>query len=85
LPKTFPSAKDIFRIEGNTFSTGTLFTNIRVYALVPFLGWPLEEGDYQTDLIPVLAEGFPKVVQFDFAILYEALSIGRVTFERIDT
>ena len=56
-----------------------------MYALVPFLARPLEEGDYQTDFIPVLAEGFPKVVQFDFAILYEALGIGRVTFERIET
>ena len=72
-------------MEGNTFSTGTLFTNLRVYALVPFFGRTLEKGDYQTDFIPDLAEGFPKVVQFDFAILYAALSIGRVTVERIDT
>jgi len=85
LPKTFPSAKDIFRIEGYTFSTGTLFTNVRVYALVPFFGWTLEKGDYQTDFIPVLAERVPKIVQFDFTILYVGLSIGRVTFERIDT
>ena len=42
-------------------------------------------GDSQTDFIPVLAEGFPKVVEFDLAILYEALSIVRVTFEPIDT
>jgi len=85
LPKTFPSAKVIFRIEGNTFSTGILLSNIRVYALLQFFGRTLEKGDYQTDFIPILAEGFPKVVQFDFAILYEALSNGRVTFERIDT
>ena len=85
MPKTFPSAKDIFRIEGHAFSTGTLFTNVRVYTLVPFFGRTLEEGDYETDLILVLAEGLPKVVQLDFAILYDALSMVRITFERIDT
>jgi len=77
---------DIFYIfVGNTFSTDTIFTNVRVYAQVLFFGRPLEKGDYQTDFIPILAEGFPTVVQFDFAILYKALSIGRVTFEWIDT
>ena len=45
----------------------------------------MEKGDYQTGFILILAEGFPKIVQSDFAILYEALSIGRVTFEWIDT
>ena len=64
---------------------GTLFTNVRGHDLVPFFRRTLKKGDYQTDFIPVLAEGFPKVVQFDLAILYEGLSIGRVTFERINT
>ena len=85
MPKTFPSVKHIFRIEGNTFSTGSQFTNLRVYTLVPFLGRALEKGNYQTDFIPVRAEGFPIRVQFDLAILDEALSICRVTFEGIDS
>jgi len=38
---------------------GTLLTNVRVYALVPFFGRTLEKGDYQTDFISILAEGFP--------------------------
>jgi len=72
-------------MEENTFSTGTLFTKVRVLALVPFFGRSLEKGDYQTDFILLLAEGFPKIVQLDLPILYEALSIGRVILERIDT
>jgi len=64
---------------------GTLLTNVRVYPLVPFCARTLKKGDYQTEFIPVLAEGFPKVVQFDFAILYEALSICGLTFEWINT
>jgi len=54
---------------GIPFWTCTLFTNVRVYTLIPFFGRTLEKGDYQTEFIPVLAEGFPKVVQFDFAIV----------------
>jgi len=85
LPKTFPSAKHIFLIEEDTFSTGTLFANVRVYTLVPFFGGALEKANYQTDFIPSLAEGFPEIVQLNFGILYEALSISRVTLEWIDT
>jgi len=83
--QTFPSAKDIFQIEGNTFSTGTLFTNVRVYALVPFFRGTLKKGDYQTGFIPVLEKGFPIIVQFDFTILYEVFRMGRVTIEQIET
>jgi len=54
---------------------GTLFTNVRVYALVPFLGRALEKRDYQNNFISVLAEGIPKVVQFDFAIRYESVDV----------
>ena len=78
-------AQGSFFADENTFSTGTLFTKVTVYTVVPVLGRTLEKGDYQTDFIPVFTEGFPKVLQFVFAILYEALSIGRVTFELIDT
>jgi len=64
---------------------GTLFTNVRVYTLVPFFGGSLKKGDCQTGFIPIFAEGFPKIAQFDFAILYGALSVGRLTLEMIDT
>jgi len=40
----------------------TLFTNVWVDALVPFFGWALEKGDYQTSFITILAEGFSKIV-----------------------
>jgi hypothetical protein len=58
--------------------------NVRVYPLIPALGWSFEEGNDNSNLVHISSEGTPIIVELGFDVIDESSQVLRVSLKRLN-
>jgi hypothetical protein len=71
-------------LAGNPLSLCCVAVDVRVYPLVPALGWSFEKGNDESNFVHISSEGTPIIDKLGFDLIDESSQVLRVSLKRLN-